>query len=256
MAISGTLPQGVLLPTYTINEKETASATDVGEYTVKATFANHNPNYETIPDMVTTLKITPAEYNIKGIDIVFKKEDGKVLDGNTKVYDGKSIAFDLNNYNKLSNKIFVSFSVFDKDGNVISNSNKNTGIQNAGVYTVKVEFTLADSKNYKPIDPIVGTFIVEKAEYDMTNVHFDNDVVAYDGKEHKIEVEIPKDHPIEITDVAYEYYLNGELLVDEENNPIQAVTVAGEYTVKAIFTVKDENYKQVSSMEAILVIEE
>ena len=47
-----------------------------------------------------------------------------------------------------------------------------------------------------------------------------------------------------------------ELLVDGENNPIQAVTVAGEYTVKAIFTVKDENYKQVSSMEAILVIEE
>lgn len=256
VAISGTLPKGVLLPTYTINEKETASATDVGEYTVKATFANHNPNYETIPDMVTTLKITPAEYNIKGINIVFKKEDGKVLDGNTKVYDGKSIAFDLDNYNKLSNKVFVSFSVFDKDGNVISNSNKNTGIQNAGVYTVKVEFTLADSKNYKPIEPIVGTFIVEQAEYDMTNVHFDNDVVAYDGKEHKIEVEIPKDHPIEITDVAYEYYLNGELLVDGENNPIQAVTVAGEYTVKAIFTVKDENYKQVGFMEAILVIEE
>ena len=256
VAISGTLPEGVSLPTYTINEKKTASATNVGEYTVKATFASNNPNYEAIPDMVTTLKITPAEYNIKGIDIVFKKEDGKVLDGNTKVYDGKSIAFDLNNYNKLSNKIFVSFSVFDKDGIVISNSNKNTGIQNAGVYTVKVEFTLADSKNYKPIDPIVGTFIVEKAEYDMTNVHFDNDVVAYDGNEHKIELEMPKDHPIEVGDVSYEYYLDGELLVDDDNKPIQSVIDAGEYTVKAIFTVKDENYKQIESMEAILVIEE
>ena len=256
VAISGTLPKGISLPTYTINEKETASATDVGEYTVKATFKNNNPNYETIPDMVTTLKITPAEYNVKGVDIVFKKDDGKLIDGASKVYDGKSVTFDLNDYNKLSNKISVSFSVIDKDGKVISNSNKNTGIKNAGVYTVKVEFTPADSKNYKPIEPIVRTFTVEKAEYDMTNVHFDNDALAYDGKEHNLLVEIPKDHPIEVSDVAYEYYLNGELLVDSEDKPLQSVKDAGEYTVKAIFTVKDENYKEIKSMQAILVIEE
>ena len=256
VAISGTLPEGVSLPTYTINEKETASATDVGEYTVKATFANNNPNYETIPDMVTTLKITPAEYNVKGVDIVFKNEDGKTIDGAAKVYDGKTITFDLNDYSKLPKNVSVSFSVTDKDGKVISNSNKNTGIKNAGVYTVRVEFTLADSKNYKPIEPIVRTFTVEKAEYDMTSVHFDNDVVAYDGMEHKIEVELPKEHPIEVSDVSYEYYLDGELLVDADGKPIRSVTDAGKYTVKAIFTVKDENYKQIRSMEAILVIED
>ena len=256
VAISGTLPKGISLPTYTINEKETASAIDAGEYTVKATFKNNNPNYETIPDMVTTLKITPAEYNVKGIDIVFVKEDGKLIDGARKVYDGKSVNFDLNDYNKLSNKISVLFSVIDKDGKIISNSNKNTGMKNAGVYTVKVEFAPADSKNYKPIEPIVRTFTVEKAEYDMTNVHFDNDALAYDGNEHNLLVEIPKDHPIEVSDVAYEYYLNGVLLVDSEDKPLQSVKDAGEYIVKAIFTVKDENYKEIAPMEAILVIEE
>ena len=256
VAISGTLPEGVSLPTYTINEKETASATEVGEYTVKATFANNNPNYETIPDMVTTLKITPAEYTVKGVDLVFKNGDGKMIDGAAKVYDGKSITFDLNDYGKLPKNVSVSFFVTDKDGKVISTSNKNTGIKNAGVYTVRVEFTLADSKNYKPIAPIVQTFTVEKAEYDMTNVHFDNDVVAYDGREHKIVVSIPKDHPIGVGDVSYEYYLDGELLVDADDKPIQSVTDAGKYTVKAIFTVKDENYKQIGFKEAFLIIEE
>ena len=255
LAISGTLPEGVLPPTYSINEKEAASATDAGEYTVRARFANNNPNYEAIPDMVATLRITPAEYNLKGFDIVFKKDDGKLIDGASKVYDGKSVIFDLNDYNKLSSKISVSFSVSDKSGRVISNSNKVTGIKNAGTYTVKAEFTLADGKNYKPIEPIVRTFTVEKAEYDMTDVHFDNDVSAYDGAEHRLLVDIPSKHPIDATDVTYEYYLDGELLVGTDKKPVQSVTEAGEYTVKAIFTVRDENYKQIEPMQAILVIE-
>ena len=256
VAISGTLPEGVSLPTYTINEKVTSSAVNVGEYTVRATFANNNPNYETIPYMETTLKITPAEYILKGIDVVFKKENGKTINGDAIVYDGTVVTFDLSDYNKLSGKISVSFSVCDSDGNVISTSNKNTNINKAGVYTVKVELIPNDSKNYKPIEPIVRTFTVEKAEYDMTNVHFDNDVVAYDGKAHSLAVEIPSDHPIEAKDIAYEYYLDGALLVDGDNKPVQSVTDAGEYTVKAIFTVNDENYKQIGFMEALLVIEE
>ena len=59
--ISGTLPSGVSKPTYTISEKVTSSAVDVGVYTVRASFVNNNPNYEPIPDMTTTLKILPAE---------------------------------------------------------------------------------------------------------------------------------------------------------------------------------------------------
>ena len=253
VAISGTLPEGVSLPTYTINEKETASATDVGEYTVKATFANNNPNYETIPDMVTTLNITPAEHNVKGIDIVFKNEDGKTIDGTAKVYDGKSITFDLNDYGKLPKNVSVSFSVTDKDGKVISTSNKNTGIKNAGVYTVKVEFTLADSKNYKPIAPIVREFEVITAEYPaIENIEFLSSQVTYDGNAHS--VAILGTLPEGVT-VSYEYYLNNALVLDMEGKAVQSVTDAGRYTVKAIFTHTDENRGTIPALTTILNID-
>jgi hypothetical protein len=234
----------------------TSGATDVGEYTVRATFANNNPNYETIPDMEATLKITPAEYTLKGVDLVFKNGDSKVINGTSKIYDGTGVSFDLNDYSKLSNKVSASFFVLDKDGNVISTSNKNTDSQNAGVYTVKVEFTLADSKNYKPVEPIVCEFEVKKATYDIADIHFDNDVVAYDGEAHKLLVELPLNHVIAASDITYEYYLDGVLVVDGEGKPVQSVTEAGEYTVKAIFAVKDDNYEQIEAKEAVLRIEQ
>ena len=254
--ISGTLPEGVAEPTYFIDEMQTSSATNAGEYKVIAKFSNKNTNYEAIPDMEATLTITQAEYVIEGVEILFKNEDGKVIDGKLKVYDGSSVTFDINDYSKLSDKISVAFSVCDAEGTEISTSNINTGILNAGVYTAKAEFVLADSKNYKPIDPIVCEFEVEKANYDMTGVHFDNDVVIRDGNGHSIFVVLPNDHDIKSTDITYEYYLDGELLSDSEGNPVQSVTETGEYSVKAIFAVQDQNYEQIEDMIATLRIEE
>ena len=254
--ISGTLPEGVAEPTYFIDEMQTSSATDAGEYKVIAKFSNKNTNYEAIPDMEATLTITQAEYVIEGVEILFKNEDGKVIDGKWKVYDGSAVTFDINDYSKISDKISVAFSVCDAEGTEISTSNINTGILNAGVYTAKAEFVLADSKNYKPIDPIVCEFEVEKANYDMTGVHFDNDVVISDGNGHSLFVILPNDHDIKSTDITYEYYLDGELLSDSEGNPVQSVTETGEYSVKAIFAVQDQNYEQIEDMIATLRIEE
>ena len=253
--ISGNLPSGVSKPTYMINDKVTSSATDAGEYTVTAKFLNSDPNYVAIPDMQTTLTITPAEYIVSGVNIVFKNENGRVIEDEAKVYDTLAVVVDLDDYTKLSNKISVKFSVYDSKGNLISTSNKVTNIKNAGTYTVKVEFTHIDSKNYKPIEPIVCEFKIIKATYDMRDVYFDSDVVAYDGKEHQLSVELPTNHPLKASDVSYEYYLNGVLVTDDVGNAVQSVTEAGEYTVKAIFTVNDENYSQIDVMEAILIIE-
>ena len=253
IAISGKLPEGVSSPTYTINEKKTSSATDVGEYTVKASFVNSDPNYEAIPEMVATLKITPAEYTVKGVDIVFRTESGNIISDTSKIYDGKSVTFDLNDYSKLSKKISVSFSVCDKDGKVISTSNKKTGIINAGVYTVKVEFTHADSKNYQPILPLVRSFEVLKMDHPpIENVDFNSAQTTYDGNPHSIAIEGKL--PTGIT-VSYEYYLNRTLVVDSEGNPVKSVVDAGRYTVKAIFTHTDENRKQIPDMSATLNIE-
>ena len=252
VSISGTLPEGVSSPTYFIGDKETSSAVDAGEYKVIAKFANSNPNYEPIPDLETTLKILPAEYTVKGVSVVFKTEDGKVIDENTKIYDGKSVLFDLNDYSKLSKKISVSFSVLDKDGNVISKSNKLTNIKNAGVYTVKAEFTFADSKNYQPIAPLVCTFEVLKADYPtIEGVKLISKQATYDGNAQSIVIEGQLPEGVTVT---YEYYFGYTLIVDADGNPVRSVTDAGRYTVKAIFTHTDTNRKEISPISAVLQI--
>lgn len=254
LVISGTLPEGVSSPTYTINEKVTSGATDVGEYTVKATFANNNPNYEAIPEMTATLKITPAEYVVKGVDIVFRNENGNVINDQTKIYDANIVTFDLNDYNKLSKKVSVSFSVCDKDGNVISTSNKNTGIINAGVYTVKAEFSIENSKNYKPIAPLTRTFEVFKADYpSIVNIQFVSAQTTYNKKEHSLVIEgqLP-----EGVSVSYEYLKDGKVVTDSEGNPVKSVVDAGRYTVKAILSHKDINLKEIAPITATLHIEQ
>ena len=248
--ITGILPDGVASPRYTINERETASAVDAGEYTVRASFASTDQNYEPIPDMLTTLTITPAEYTVKGVDIVFKK-DGKVIDGGERVYDGTAVTFDLSDYNKLSSKVSVAFSVYDGEGNRISGSNKNTNIIDAGVYTVKAEFTLADSKNYKPIEPIVREFEVTRAEYVLSGVEMNSDTATYDGLSHSLTLSgnLPKD-----VTVSYEYYLGDALIVGDDGKPVQSVVNAGRYTVKAVFAHTDKNRGEIEPVSGILHI--
>jgi hypothetical protein len=204
--------------------------------------------------MTAILRITPAEYKVNGVDIVFRNENGSIISDQTKIYDGKIVTFDLNDYNKLSKKISVAFSVCDKDGNVISTSNKNTAIMNAGVYTVKVEFTHEDAKNYQPIAPIVRTFEILKADYPaLENVQFVSAQAIYDGTEHSIVIEgqLPKG-----VSVAYEYYLNDVLVVDNDGKPVTSVVNAGRYTVKAVFLHNDANRKQIEPVSAKLNIEQ
>ena len=252
LVIKGTLPEGVAAPTYTVNGKEASSATDADEYKVVAHFANNDPNYEPIPDMSATLKITPAEYTVKGVDIVFRDEDGKIISDGTKIYDGKSITFDLNDYSKLSKKISVSFTVSDTDGKEISYSNLKTNIIDVGVYTVKAEFELSDSKNYKPIPPIEQSFEVIKAEHPALNgVRMVSAQITYDGEEHSIKIE--GELPDGIT-VRYEYYQGDKLLVDKDGKPVQSVSSTGVYTVKAIFKHENKNLGNIADAVATLNI--
>lgn len=252
--ISGTLPEGVSAPTYTINEMTTSSATDVGEYQVVATFANNDPNYEAIPEMEATLKITPAEYTVKGVDIVFKNAGENIISNATKIYDGKCVTFDLNDYSKLSQKLSVSFSVCDKDEKVIATSNQNTNIINVGIYTVKVEFTMEDGKNYAPIEPLIRTFEVLPADHPpIENIQFVSAQTTYDGKAHSIVFEGRL--PTGVT-VAYEYYKDGELVLGADGKAVQSVTDAGRYTVKAVFSHTDMNYKELAPISATLNVEQ
>ena len=252
LAITGTLPDGVATPKYAINGNPSGKAIDVGEYKITATFTNNNPNYESIPTLEATLNITPAEYSIDGVDIVFKTESGDIINVAEKCYDETSVRFDLNDYSKISKKADVSFSVCDENGVVISLSNVTTNMIEAGIYTVRAEFDLVDDKNYKPIEPIVRTFEIKKATYDMDKIHFDSNLVDYDGQAHRLIVEISRDLEITGDDVMYEYYLNGVLVASGKD---VSVTEAGIYTVRAIITVKNDNYEPIEPLEARLQIE-
>lgn len=248
LEIEGALPAGVSAPTYYINGNKKSSAIDVGEYTVTASFANNNINYEAIPNMEATLKIVSAEYDVDGIDIVFKSKDGSVINGAYKIYDGESVTFGINDRKFLPSGTQVSYKISNAKGEAVDD------ITEVGVYEIKAEFIVPDNKNYKPMQPITRTFEIRKAKHDIENIHFDSEVFLYNETSYSIFVTFPYDFDMDEVDVAYEYYLNGELLLDGEGNPLSAVTNAGEYTVKAIFTVKNKNYEQIASKQATLEI--
>ena len=252
LTLTGSLPEGVGAPIYTINGQLGSSAINVGTYDVKVSFANSDPNYESIPDMQSTLTITPAGIDTSGLDLVFRSENGAVVDGTKKVYDGCGVIFDLNDYSKLADLATVTFSVYGQDGKLLSTSNEKTNIMGVGVYTVKAEFSLLDSHNYLAIEPIVRTFTVDHASYPMSEVLLRSESLTYDGLEHSIRIEgmLPED-----VEVFYEYYLNDELLLDSEEKPVQSVKDSGKYTVKARFSVRDANYADIPELTATLEIQ-
>ena len=256
VAISGSLPSGVSEPTYYIDGNKVAGVTDVGKYEVTAVFGTRDPNYAPVDNMKTTLEIIPAEYNLDGIDIVFKDSDGTALYLPWKNYDGTSVSFEIDDfYGTLTNNVKTSYTVMNEDGEIISKSNTETNIINAGEYTVRVEFTLLDNKNYKEIEPIEFSFEVNKARLDTSNVYFEPAVVEYNGENYSLNVLLPKELDRSKLEITYEYILLGETLLENGKN-VTGVSTVGEYTVRAIFKVKDPNYADIDPMEAALVIEQ
>lgn len=256
IVISGELPEGVAEPTYYIDGNALPGVVDVGEYTVTAVFSVNDPNYDMIPSLETTLKITPAEYDVSELEITFKTEKGASLLGPWKTYDGKSVTIDVDNGGTFKNDVAVLYTVRDENGNEISNSNNNTGIKNAGVYTIGLEFILLDDKNYKEIEPMEIIFEVFQNEYETSKLYMDSKIVEFDGKKHSLSLKMPKELENLGIEVHYEYYRVGEYEAIKENGEnVKGVSDAGEYTVKAIFTVNDPNYEPIDPVKATLVIE-
>ena len=256
VSISGELPEGVPEPVYYINGNKTAGVVDVGEYTVTAMFPNTNPNYESIPSLQTTLKILPSEFDIGEVNLVFKNENGSELLGNWKKYDGKTVSFEIENIATIAKSASVFYTITDENGNEISRSNTKTNIREVGNYTIRIDFALLDNKNYKELESMEFTFNVNYSEYDMSKVFLNSELVEYNGKKHVILLSMPPEFDSSIFSVSYEYYRAGEDTVIQENgsNAI-GVRDAGEYKVRAVFTVKDPNFKPIEPMEATLVIE-
>ena len=255
--ISGELPEGVNAPTYYINGNRISGAVDVGEYTVTASFSNNNPNYEPIPSMEAILKILPAEYDMGDVELIFKNESGSEFLFPWKEYDGEGVIFDIDNSYALKDKVKVSYTVLNEEGDAISYSNTDTNIKDAGIYTVKVDFSLLDTKNYKAIESKTYTFEVNKAGFDMTDLIFESKSLEYDGNIHSLDIVFPTDWDQTKFSVSYEYSYfgsNENEIIRENGEKVTGVSTVGEYTVRAVFTVNDPNYEQIPDVQAKLVI--
>jgi hypothetical protein len=186
-------------------------------------------------------------YELGDVDLVFKNEDGSVINAPEKVYDGKGVSFEINNRALIGSKLYVSYDARNAQGDSV------TSLTNAGAYTVSMNVTLIDGKNYQAIPPITRTFVIKKAKYDISDIHFDSALFTYDGAAHKVLVSLPEGHDVRPEDIVYEYRLGDQLL---QVDPRVGVTDAGEYTVTAIFPVKNENYEQITGIRpAVLQID-
>lgn len=254
--ISGQLPEGVPAPTYYINGNPISNVSDVGEYKVVAVFTNGNTNYEMVPNMEATLTITPAQYDIGDVDLVFKDTSGNEFWFPWKQYDGSTVTFDMIGSANFKDQVSVSYTVTNENGEEISHSNTDTKIKDAGVYTVKAELILLDNKNYKELEPLTYTFEVSKAEFDTSGIVFESKSVLYSGEKNSLVATVPVTMDLTKFDVSYEYYHFGDdEVIQQDGKNADGVYNAGEYTVRAVFTVKDKNYDEIPPIEAKLVVE-
>lgn len=146
--LAGTLPEGLTV------SYEGNGVTDVGEYTVTATFTNTNPNYNNVEPMTATLTIVKSD--IAGIS----------LSDVTVTYDGQPHSALISG--TLPEGVDVSYSVQD--------------VVNAGTYEVVATFTVT-SGNYNELPALTATITINKASLadvvtlnDLTVAHTAGDV--------------------------------------------------------------------------------
>ena len=197
------LPEGVAA-TYDGN-----GMTDAGVYTVTAHFTGEDTkNHEPITDRTVTLKIEKAEYDMSAV-----------------VFSDVTVTYNKQPHSILAIGVPAGVTV-EYDGNTKTN---------AGDYIVTAHFTGEDTKNHELIADRKATLKIEKAEYDMSAVTFDDLTVTYDGSIYYVTAKnLPDD-----VEVSY------------DNN---RKSTAGNYTVTAHFKGDSQNYKEIPDRTAHLVI--
>ena len=205
------LPKGVSVE-YFIEEEKTNTKINSGNYTVTAKFSGDIKNYEKIEDMTANLKINKATYDMSGVK----------FENKTSIYDGHEISVVLNDENLLPSGVSVIYS--------------NNRHIDAGKYTAVAKFVISDSRNYEQIADMTANIIIEKSNFDLSDVDFFGTIINYDGTAHNLEIEGQLPHGV---DVEY-----------ENNNQ----TNAGTYTVIAKFVHNDKNYNEIPRMTATMQI--
>ena len=200
-----TLPEGVTVKSYTGNGK-----IQPGEYTVTVYFSG-DTNHNAIKPMTAKLTIvgtsTKPSYDMSK---VFFKDA-------TVTFNNEPHGIEVSG--TLPNGVSVSYT-----GN---------GKVDAGTYKVTAHFTGSD--DYQPIPDMVAILTIEKADYDMSSIRFNNRTFIYDGRYHSI-------------------YVSGKLpegvKVNYSGNYQRSI---GTYSVTAMFT-GDSNHNAIKPMTATMTI--
>lgn len=180
--------------------------TNAGKYAVSACALNGEKQFISI---VFDITIAKATYDMSGITFA----DDRVT------YDGEAHSIEI--AGTLPDGVSVSYDVSYK--------------VNAGEYTVTATFT-GDSANYNAIPDMTAKLTIAKADYDMSDITFEDGSFTYDGQAHSLVISgtLP-------TGVSVTYAGNDK-------------TNAGEYTVTATFVGDYDNYIAIPDITATLTI--
>ncbi len=198
--IEGTLPEGLEV------SYEGNGVTDVGVYTVTATFTNSNPNYNDVAAMTATITIVKSDV------------EGITFSDLTVTYDGEAHSALITG--TLPEGVTVAYDV--------------NGFINAGVYTVTATFT-DTTGNYNDLPDLTATVTINKASLEGV-ITLNNLTVAHTaGQTHSLTVTGTLPEGVEVT-----YTNNGQ--TTPGTYTVTAVVDGGDnyedLTLTAVLTVK------------------
>ena len=174
------LPAGVTVQGYeyidtsdgtTLSGSSVISA-GVYKVTVKFTVADTN-NYNLVASKTATLTVKKASYDMTGV----------TFDGDTVEYDGSAHTLTIDGATLPTGVTVKEYVYTNKaDGSKVTD----TGVINAGEYTVSVSFNVADSVNYNGVTALTATLTITKAQTVIDTSAIVTDY-TYDGLSHTVD---------------------------------------------------------------------
>lgn len=157
-------------------------------------------------------------------------------------YDGAPHSFDILNYFPSTDKLKITYTYKDEQGNIVTTSEKPVFTE-AGVYDVKIDLEENDGlHNYISRKSSEVQVIIDKA---LINYQAEDTEIEYDGDPHTINLFLS--YPT-ISNAKVEYWSNVDSKHTEEKPEF---TDAGEYTV--YFKITSKNYKDIENSKKVTI---
>ena len=260
ITITGKLPEGVK-----VSYNYSSDPTEVGTYTVTAKFTGDEANYNPIPDMTAHLTIVPKNTTSNddnhqngkpnsGTEKPGTNKPGTTNStdpkdpenpGNTEIENGPAyidVQIDIMSrtsvYGQPIQDLDFEFTVLNGERNLTKEELKQCIHlkKEDGTDVGEYRITGTCSREDIRVQFIMGTYTITKATYDMTNVHFNDDTVIYNGKSHSLFVRGQLPEGVTVT-----YEGNGKI-------------ATGFYKVIAHFAGDAKNYEPIPDKVAYLTI--